>query len=171
MNKISRYRLSVIGYCLLFIGCGLAVSCADYNEETHNFKVEKDSTYVQPYSDLNPVKSYINRETYPNLTLGATLNVSEFNKQELAHAAIVTNCDNVSFGTTLMSGSIVNSKGVMNFLDMIDLLSHVEEIGYEVFGSPIVANATRPTIGCPHSRLLLRSLWTMWKARRLTSPR
>lgn len=140
MNKISRYRLSVIGYCLLFIGCGLAVSCADYNEETHNFKIEKDPAYVQPYSDLNPVKSYINRETYPNLTLGATLNVSEFNKQELAHAAIVTNCDNVSFGTTLMSGSIVNSKGVMNFLDMIDLLSHVEEIGYEVFGSPIVAN-------------------------------
>jgi hypothetical protein len=40
-----------------------------------------------------------------------------------------------------MSGSIVNAKGVMNFLDMKDLLDHVEEIGGEVFGSPIVANA------------------------------
>ena len=124
----------------LLVAGALVASCADYNEETHYFKAEKDPTYVEPYSDLEPVKSYIDRETYPNLKLGATLKVADFNKQELAHAAVVTNCDNVSFGSTLMSGTIVNAKGVMNFLDMIDLLSHVEEIGYEVFGSPIVAN-------------------------------
>ena len=124
----------------ILVAGALVASCADYNEETHYFKAEKDPTYVEPYSDLEPVKSYIDRETYPNLKLGATLKVADFNKQELAHAAVVTNCDNVSFGSTLMSGTIVNAKGVMNFLDMIDLLSHVEEIGYEVFGSPIVAN-------------------------------
>jgi hypothetical protein len=78
------------------------------------------------------------------MSLGATLKVSEFNKQELAHAAVVTNCDNVAFGTSLMSGGIVNAKGVMNFLDMSDLLAHVEDIGYEVYGSPIVANANQP---------------------------
>jgi hypothetical protein len=77
------------------------------------------------------------------MSLGATLKVSDFNKQELAHAAIVTNCDNVAFGNSLMSGTIVNAKGVMNFLDMSDLLSHVEEIGYEVYGSPIVANTNQ----------------------------
>ena len=69
--------------------------------------------------------------------------MTEFNKQELAHAAAVTNCDNVAFGNTLMSGKIINAKGVMNFLDMNDLLAHVDEIGYEVFGSPIVANANQ----------------------------
>ena len=42
-----------------------------------------------------------------------------------------------------MSGTIVNAKGVMNFLDMNDLLEHAEEIGCEVFGSPIVANANQ----------------------------
>ena len=42
-----------------------------------------------------------------------------------------------------MSGSIINAKGVMNFLDMKDLLDHVQEIGGEVFGSPIVANANQ----------------------------
>jgi hypothetical protein len=78
------------------------------------------------------------------MTLGATLKVSDFNKQDLAHAACVTNCDNAFFGTSLMSGNIVNAKGVMNFLDMSDLLSHVEEIGYEVYGSPIVANTNQP---------------------------
>ena len=31
----------------------------------------------------------------------------------------------------------------MNFLDMSDLLNHVEEIGYEVYGSPIVANSNQ----------------------------
>ena len=116
------------------------LSCADYNE-TDNFTAQPDPAFVEPYKDLAPIKSYIDRNIYPNMTLGAQLKVADFNKQELAHAAAVTNFDNVAFGSTLMSGSIVNAKGVMNFLDMKDLLDHVEEIGGEVFGSPIVANA------------------------------
>ena len=121
----------------------LAVSCADYNE-TNNFTAEPDPTVVQPYGDLNPVKSYINRAKYPNMSLGATLNVNEYNKQELSHAAAQTNFNNVTFGKTLMSGQIINEKGTMNFLDMIDLLDHVEEIGGEVYGSPLAANANQP---------------------------
>ena len=121
----------------------LVASCADYNV-TDDFRADPDPTYVEPYKDLNPVKFYIDRNQYPNITLGATLKVSDFNKQDLAHAACVTNCDNAFFGTSLMSGNIVNAKGVMNFLDMSDLLSHVEEIGYEVYGSPIVANTNQP---------------------------
>ena len=116
------------------------LSCADYNE-TDDFTAQPDPAFVEPYKDLAPVKTYIDRNTYPNMSLGAMLKVADFNKQELAHAAAVTNFDNVAFGNTLMSGKIVNAKGVMNFLDMKDLLDHVEEIGGEVFGSPIVANA------------------------------
>ena len=141
----KTYRRLLIG--LSFIICHLSfsvvlTSCADYNE-TNNFSADPDPSYVEPYKDLNAVKSYINREQYPNLTLGAMLKVSEFNKQELAHAAAVTNFDDVAFGSSLMSGTIVNAKGVMNFLDMKDLLDHVQEIGGEVFGSPIVANANQ----------------------------
>jgi hypothetical protein len=136
MNKIFR-NLS-----LMLAAGALVVSCADYNE-TNNFTAEPDPTFAEPYKDLAPVKSYINREQYPNMTLGAQLKVSEFNKQELAHAAAMTNFDNVAFGTTLMSGSIINAKGVMNFLDMKDLLDHVQEIGGEVLGSPVVANANQ----------------------------
>ena len=137
MTKIFR-NLS-----LMLAAGAFMVSCADYNE-TNNFTAEIDPTFVEPYKDLAPVKSYINREQYPNMTLGAQLKVSEFNKQELAHAAAITNFDNVAFGTTLMSGTIVNAKGVMNFLDLKDLLDHVEEIGGEVFGSPLFANANQP---------------------------
>ncbi len=128
---------------LLMLAAGaLAVSCADYNV-TDDFTANPDPEFVEPYKDLAPVKSYIDREKYANMTLGATLKVADFNKQELAHAAAVTNFDNLAFGTTLMSGTIINAKGIMNFLDMKDLLDHVEEIGGEVFGSPIVANANQ----------------------------
>ena len=136
MNKIIRNGL------FMLVAGAFAVSCADYNV-TDDFTAQPDPAFVEPYKDLAPVKSYINRETYPNMSLGAQLKVSEFNKQELAHAAAVTNFDDVAFGTTLMSGTIINDKGVMNFLDMKDLLDHVEEIGGEVFGSPIVANANQ----------------------------
>ena len=136
MNRIFRNSLFVLA------AGALVAACADYNV-TDNFDADPDPSRVEPYKDLAPVKSYIDRIKYPNMSLGATLKVTDFNKQELAHAAVVTNCDNVSFGSTLMSGSIVNAKGVMNFLDMSDLLSHVEEIDYEVYGSPIVANANQ----------------------------
>ena len=136
MNRILRN-----GLYMLAAGA-LAVSCADYNE-TDDFVAQPDPTFVEPYKDLAPIKSYIDRSKYANMSLGATLKVTDFNKQELAHAAAVTNFDNLAFGTTLMSGSIVNAKGIMNFLDMKDLLDHVEDIGGEVFGSPIVANANQ----------------------------
>jgi hypothetical protein len=136
MNRILRN-----GLYMLAAGA-LAVSCADYNE-TDDFVAQPDPTFVEPYKDLAPIKSYIDRSKYANMSLGATLKVTEFNKQELAHAAAVTNFDNLAFGTTLMSGSIISAKGIMNFLDMKDLLDHVEDIGGEVFGSPIVANANQ----------------------------
>ncbi len=136
MNRFFRDSLF-----LLATGA-LAASCAEYNV-TDDFQASPDPSFVEPYKDLEPVKSYIDRAKYPNLTLGATLRVADFNKQELAHAAAMTNFDNIAFGTTLMSGAIVNSRGVMNFLDMKDLLDHIDEIGGEVFGSPIVANANQ----------------------------
>ncbi len=136
MNKIFR-NLS-----LMLVAGALAVSCADYNV-TDDFTAEPDPTFVVPYKDLAPVKSYIDREKNPNFVLGAQLKVADFNKQELAHAAAVTNFDDVTFGTTLMAGSIVNAKGVMNFLDMKDLLDHVEEIDGTVYGSPLFANANQ----------------------------
>jgi hypothetical protein len=129
------------GLLMLAAGAFIA-SCADYNV-TDDFTAQPDPAFSEPYKDLAPVKSYIDRNTYPNMSIGATLKIADFNKQELAHAAAVTNFDNVSFGTSLMSGTIINSKGVMNFLDMMDLLTHMDEIGGEVFGSPIFANANQ----------------------------
>ena len=136
MNKMLRN-----GLLMLAAGAFIA-SCADYNV-TDDFTAQPDPAFSEPYKDLAPVKSYIDRNTYPNMSIGATLKIADFNKQELAHAAAVTNFDNVSFGTSLMSGTIINSKGVMNFLDMMDLLTHMDEIGGEVFGSPIFANANQ----------------------------
>lgn len=133
MKKIYRN-----GLFMLAAGA-LTVSCAKY-DITDDFYASPDPSFSEPYKDYAPIKEYIDRAKYANMSLGATLKVAEFNKQELAHAAAVTNFDNIAFGTSLMSGSIINEKGVMNFLDMKDLLDHVEEIGGEVFGSPLVAN-------------------------------
>ena len=104
MNRIFRNSLFMIA------AGAFVAACADYNV-TDDFSADPDPTYVMPYQEYAPVKSYIDREKYPNLSLGATLKVSEFNKQELAHAAAMTNFDNVAFGTSLMSGSIINDKG------------------------------------------------------------
>ncbi len=137
MKKIYRN-----GLLMLMVGIFTA-SCAKY-DITDDFYASPDPSFSEPYKDYAPVKTYIDRSKYANMSLGATLKVADFNKQELAHAAAVTNFDNYAFGTTLMAGTIINERGVMNFLDMMDLLDHVEEIGGEVFGSPLAANANQP---------------------------
>ena len=134
MNKIFR------NFSLMLAVGAFAASCADYNE-TNNFTAAPDPSYVEPYKDLGSVKSYVDRNTYPNMSLGATISIEDFNRQELAHSAAVTNFDNISFGTAMMSGAIINNKGVMNFLKMTDLLNHMQEIGGVVYGSPIAANS------------------------------
>ena len=88
MKAIFNFRFSSFnlkgGLFMLALGALLA-SCADYNE-TDNFTAEPDPTFVEPYKDYAPIKSYIDRDKYPNMSLGATLKVSEFNKQELIEA-------------------------------------------------------------------------------------
>ncbi len=126
----------------MLVAGALVASCADYNDLS-GFKAESDPSYILPYSEYDAIKSYIDRDANPNLEIGATLDITEFNKQELSHAAVMTNFDNVSFGKSLMSGTIVSSKGIMNFINMMDLLDHMDEINGQVFGSPLVANANQ----------------------------
>lgn len=137
MKKIFKNGLYML------VAGALVASCADYND-MNGFKAEPDPSITYPYADLAPVKSYIDRVANPNLKIGATLDIKEFNKQELQHSAVMRNFDNVSFGKTLMSGSIISEKGVMNFVSMMDLLEHMDEIGGEVYGSPLAANADQP---------------------------
>lgn len=133
MNKNFRNAL-----LMLAVGA-FAVSCADYNE-TNNFYAEPDPNVKSPYKDLATVKSYINREAYPNMSLGAALKLSEFKEQALAHAAAVANFNDYYFGTSFMSGAIINAKGVLNFIDFKEQLDHVEEVKGLVYGSAIAAN-------------------------------
>lgn len=138
MKKIFKNSLYML------VAGALVASCADYNV-TDDFHADPDPSIVHPYDGLNAVKSYIDRTANPNFKIGATLDIKEFNKQELVHSAAISNFDIMSFGKTLMSGSVINNdKGVMNFVSMMDLLEHMDEIGGEVYGSPLVANANQP---------------------------
>ena len=137
MKKILRNSL------LMLAAGSFAVSCADYND-TDNFKANPDPSVVPHYTDLGPIKSYLDRSAHPNMTLGTQLKLKDFNDQALYHAAAMANFDDVFFGTDLMAGKIINAKGSMNFVSMNTMVSHAKEIGATVFGSPIVANSNQP---------------------------
>lgn len=133
MNKIFRNSL-------LMLAAGTFVaSCADYND-LGGFKAEPDPSYVKPYADLNPVKTYIDKENYPNMTIDASLQLKEFNKQALQHTAAITNFEGVDFGYSFMPANYVSKKGYMNFMDLKNALSHLSDIGGRAYGSPIVGN-------------------------------
>lgn len=133
MNKMLKNGL------LMLAAGAFAVSCADYNE-TNNFSVDPDPSYIRPYTDLGAVKTYINKTDYPNMSVDAAIKLKEFNKQALEHAAAITNFNGVAFGYSFMPASYVSKKGYMNFMDLKDALGHVSDIAGEVYGSPIFAN-------------------------------
>lgn len=137
MNKILNNGL------MLLVAGALAVSCADYND-TDGFTAEPDPSYDLPYADLDAVKSYINKAEYPNMRVDAAIKLTDFNKQALDHAAAITNFNGVAFGNSFMPSAYVSKKGYMNFMALKDALGHMEEIGGEVYGSPIVANDQQP---------------------------
>lgn len=137
MNKNFRNGL------LMLAAGALVVSCADYND-LGGFNAEPDPAAISPYKDLKPVKSYTDKVKYPNMSMGTMISVTSFNNQDREHVAAITNFDDVTFGTGLMSGKIVNEKGVMNFLDMMALLEHAVDINAVIYGSPIVANTNQP---------------------------
>ena len=117
----------------------LAVSCADYND-LGGFKADPDPSYNLEYTDLNAVKSYINKTDCPNMTIDAAIKLKEFNKQAFDHAVTITNFDGVAFGYSFMPAAYVSKKGYMNFMDLKEALGHISEIDCNVHGSPIFAN-------------------------------
>ena len=104
MNKIFRNGL------MMLAAGALAVSCADYND-LGGFSAEPDPAYTNEYGGLRAVKTYINREKYPNMSLQTSMNLATFNKQGLDHAVAVTNFDGVDFGNTFMPDKFVSKKG------------------------------------------------------------
>lgn len=120
-------------------GLLLAVSCADYND-LGGYSADPDPSYKLDYTDLNAVKSYINKNDYPNMTVDAAIKLKEFNKQAFEHAVAVTNFNGVAFGSSFMPANYVSKKGYMNFMDLKEALGHTSAIGCEVYGSPIVGN-------------------------------
>ena len=109
----------------------LAVSCADYNE-TNNFTAEPDPSVVVPYSDLNPVKTYIDRNNYPNMSIGATLKANEFNRQELA----------VAF--TVFAGVVVlHRQGEPDFLGTVLVVKHGGILGQPTCGLKVIPKIHR----------------------------
>jgi hypothetical protein len=137
MNKIFRNGLMALA------AGALAVSCANYND-LGGFSAEPDPSYTDEYAGLNPVKSYINKNDYPNMSMETNIALSTYNKQGMDHAAAVTNFNGVGFGYTFMPGNIVSKKGYMNFMALKEALNHSAEIGVPVYGSPIVANDQQP---------------------------
>lgn len=137
MNKMLKN-----GFLMLAAGA-FAVSCADYNE-INNYSVSSGSAEIRPYSELGAVKSYINREAYPNMSIDAAVKLKEFNEQAagnaISHNAALTNFTGVAFGYSFMPQKYVSKKGYMNFMDLKSALTHMESQGGQVYGSPIFAN-------------------------------
>ncbi len=137
MNRIIKNGLS-----MLALGA-LAVSCADYNE-TYNFTAEPDPSYTQPYKDMASVKTYIDKSQYPNMSVGATVDLTTYNDQAKGnaayHVAAATHFNDISFGSSFMPSRVIGKKGYMNFMALNNALNHTEAIGLGVYGSPIASN-------------------------------
>lgn len=134
----------IVNELLAFSCLLLAASCADYND-LGGFTTNPDPAYTNDYAGLNSVKSYLNREAYPNMSIETSMDIKTYNKQGKEHAIAVTNFDGISFGSTFMpNNNVVSKKGYINFMAFKDAIGHAEKMGTPVYGSPICANENQP---------------------------
>lgn len=93
------------------------------------FAGTKGTQVADNLSDYGPLKSYVNREAYPNFALGAATDVND-----LQNPLYGENFDEIVAGNEFKYGSCVNSSGGMNFTSVRNFIYRAEKAGLRVYG-------------------------------------
>ncbi|MCK9159927.1 MAG: endo-1,4-beta-xylanase [Bacteroidaceae bacterium] len=131
------------GMNLLFsaIASSLLVSCADSN--ILNYSVEQPANMAQ-YEYLNnydALKTYIDRNVYPNFKLGSGITVSDFLKKELVYSLACANYDELTAGNAMKYSSIVKDDGTMDFSQVTKFVEAAKGAGLSIYGHTLCWHA------------------------------
>ena len=123
---------------LCVAGLIMATSC-EY--EPLDFTVDKPASFllqeeINAYEDL---KTYINREANPGFKLGAGITLSDYNQRGVLYRLVNRNFDEISPGSGMKHGTVVQSDGSLNLANVDILLASADKAGVTIFGSSLVS--------------------------------
>lgn len=116
-------------------------SCVDDSQLL--FEVKKPESIAQ-YEYLNAydvLKSYVDRNAYPNFKLGAGVGAADFNKQGAVYQMINTNFDEITAGNAMKYASVVKDNGSMDFSTVIDFIETAQGAGTTIYGHTLLWHA------------------------------
>ena len=143
---ILTFRLHVMKHLyklgLFAAGLVLTTSC---EHEPLAFDVAKPVSFesqeqIDAYQDL---KTYINKEANPGFKLGAGIPASIYNQSGVEYRLVNRNFDEISPGTAMKHGSVVQANGSLNLENVNTLFTNAEKGKVSVFGQGLVSHANQ----------------------------
>jgi GH35 family endo-1,4-beta-xylanase len=122
-------KCSVVALCSVII-----TGCAD--TDIANFSVEKPNSIAEMeyLNEYAPLKSYIDRTTYPNLKLGVGVNVSDFNLGGVVFRLASANFDELTPGNAMKYSSCVAEDGSMDFSEVKTFIEMAKSAELSIYG-------------------------------------
>ena len=133
----SLYKL---GICL--VGLSLVNSCTDY--EPLDFQVEKPEsvTLQEELNSYGSLKSYLGQDA-SDFTLGAAVNIPEYNSKGIMYRLINSNFEEVTPGYDMKHGAVVQGDGSFDLTGVTEFLTNAEEAGISVYGHTLTWHANQ----------------------------
>lgn len=135
MNKLYKV---VLGLTTLMV-----TSCTKY--EALEFSVIKpESAAAQEDIDAYPaLKSYINRNTYPNFKFGVALSLPDYVNKGVMYRLANKNFDEIVLGYEMKHGAVVQADGSLALDNVSKLLATAKDAGVAVFGHTLCWHANQ----------------------------
>lgn len=131
-------------YKFLFV-VGLAVtvlsSCAEDFKSDFTASKPEDITLYEYLDKYEPLKTYIDRNAYPNFKLGAGVSVADFLKKDLVYSLICSNFDEVTAGNEMKYSSCVKNDGKMDFSQVQKLVAAAQSANISIHGHTLCWHA------------------------------
>jgi len=132
MNKNILKSIFLIGTSALFAGC------ADTDIDPYSVEQPHTSAEYAYLNDYGPLKSYIDRNAYPNFKLATAVSASEFNSYAIPYRLAIANGDEVVTGNAFKYASCVANDGTMYFSTVTAFTDNAVEAGLSPYGHTLV---------------------------------
>lgn len=119
----------------------LLSACAEDNVPGFSAEETAEQVAQDSLNAYGPLKSYVNRDKYPNFVLGGATSADNFNQLGQVYALCASNFDEVVTGNAFKYASCVASDGSMDFSRVAAFVTNATAGGLSVFGHTLCWHA------------------------------
>jgi GH35 family endo-1,4-beta-xylanase len=124
----------------------MMASCAEDSKLDFSVSQPDSLAQVEFLKDYDVLKSYVDRTANPSFKLGAGVSVADFTAKTRGYSLIVTNFDEVTAGSEMKHGAIVQEDGSLNLNTVKGFITAAQDASISIFGNTLMWHANQNAI-------------------------